>query len=375
MIPFVSLLGSGISQGLIPAGVRHAIDVLCDPMYFLPLSVVVLAAALLGYRAWTRPKVAGGLALAVLVLFGLAMTNPNFRVIVEKPDNIPIVGMLALVGFFTWFFLRQAAINDERIDKGLGPVEKEDSQDRVLVWPDLVYSEFIALILCTVLLLVWAICIKAPLEDPSNPNKTPNPSKAPWYFLGLQEMLVYYDPWLAGVVLPGLIIVGLCAIPYIDVNPKGNGYYTLKQRPFAIATFLFGFVNLWVVMVLIGTFLRGPNWNVFGPFEKWDVHKVVALNNVNLSEWFWITWLKKGFPDNPLLREAPGIALTLLYLTATPPLLAACMKNLYKRMGFARFMVLSILLLSMMSLPIKMVLRWTVNLKYIVAIPEFFFNI
>ena len=115
------------------------------------------------------------------------------------------------------------------------------------MWPDLVYTELISLIVCTVVLIVWSILLKAPLEQPANPADTPNPSKAPWYFLGLQEMLVYFDPWLAGVVLPGLIIVGLMAIPYIDKNPKGNGYYTFKERKPEITIFLFGFAVLWVV--------------------------------------------------------------------------------------------------------------------------------
>src|SRR5260370_3672074 len=92
----------------------------------------------------------------------------------------------------------------------------------------------------------WSIAIDAPLEQPADPNKTPNPSKAPWYFLGLQEMLVYFDPWIAGVVLPSLIIVGLMVIPFIDFNPKRNGYYTLAVRTFAISTFLFCFLVLWV---------------------------------------------------------------------------------------------------------------------------------
>ena len=103
----------------------------------------------------------------------------------------------------------------------------------MLVWPDLVYTELICMIALTALLLVWAICLQAPLEEPASSVKTPNPSKAPWYFLGLQEMLVYYDPWMAGVVLPSLIIVGLMAIPYIDFNKKGNGYYTIEERKFA----------------------------------------------------------------------------------------------------------------------------------------------
>ena len=134
----------------------------------------------------------------------------------------------------------------------------------MLVWPDLVYTELICLILATAGLIVWAIVAKAPLEQPANPGYAPNPAKAPWYFLGLQEMLVYFDPWMAGVVYPGLIILGLTAMPYIDTNPRGNGYYTLRERPFAIATWLFGFLILWVVLIFFGTFLRGPNWSSSG---------------------------------------------------------------------------------------------------------------
>src|SRR3972149_3086827 len=101
-------------------------------------------------------------------------------------------------------------------------------EDKVHCWPYLVKSEFICSILMTALLMVWSIALDAPMEDPSNPAQTPNPSKAPWYFLGLQEMLVYFDPWMAGVVLPTFIIIGLMVIPYVDINPKGNGYFTFE---------------------------------------------------------------------------------------------------------------------------------------------------
>src|ERR1700694_6065816 len=132
-----------------------------------------------------------------------------------------------------------------------------DLPDKVHTWPYLVRAEFIAGCVLLLVLLVWSITVDAPMEDPANPTKTPNPSKAPWYFLGLQEMLVYFDPWIAGVVLPSLIIVGLMVIPYIDTNPKGNGYFTFKERKVEITLFLFGFLILWVTLVMLGTFLRG----------------------------------------------------------------------------------------------------------------------
>src|ERR671918_1858844 len=154
--------------------------------------------------------------------------------------------------------------------------------DKVHTWPHLVRNEFLVAIFIMIVLMLWALLIDAPLEEPANPTRTPNPSKAPWYFLGLQEMLVYFDPWHAGVVLPTLIIVGLMVIPFIDINPKGNGYYCFKDRKYEILTFVFGFHILWVVMIIIGTFFRGPGWNLFWPWQKWDPHKVVALTNVDL---------------------------------------------------------------------------------------------
>jgi hypothetical protein len=232
------------------------------------------------------------------------------------------------------------------------------------------------MVIATAALIVWAVLLKAPLEQPATSAKAPNPSKAPWYFLGLQEMLVYYDPWMAGVWLPTLIVVGLIAMPYIDFNQKGNGYYTFNERKFALSVWMYGFLVLWVVLIVLGTFLRGPNWNFFGPFERWDAHKVVPLNNVNLSEMFWLTFNIVPTDLHWFVRELPGIILVLAYLIVTPLLLARLwFRPFYMKMGTIRYLTLIFLLLFMASLPIKMVLRWTLNLKYIVAIPEFFFNI
>ncbi len=119
-------------------------------------------------------------------------------------------------------------INDSRIAQGLPNLE-ELEPDKTLTWPDLVYTELICMVVQTIVLVVWGIVLQAPLEQPASSTTAPNPSKAPWYFLGLQEMLVYFDPWMAGVVLPSMIIVGLMAIPYIDTNKAGNGYFTLRR--------------------------------------------------------------------------------------------------------------------------------------------------
>ena len=355
--------------------IKEFFNFFADPRVFFTLTLVSLVLVVWKREVFASPRVGYGLQafLAVFFLFGLS--DENFRLIIAKPDNVPIVGLIFLLVFFTWYSMRQAVLNDKRLDHGEPPIEKSE-EDRVWVWPDLVYTELICLILCSVVLIIWSIVLKAPLEQPANSAATPNPSKAPWYFLGLQEMLVYFDPWLAGVVLPTLIIVGLMAIPYIDVNPKGNGYYTFKERKAEITIFIFGFVVLWSSLIVLGTFLRGPNWNFFGPFEYWDIHKLEALTNVNLSEYIWLRALGTSMPGNWLIRESFGILLVLAYVFLLPVWLArGWLKTYYEKLGPTRFYVTVFLFLMMLSLPVKMLTRWLFNLKYIVAIHELFFNI
>jgi len=355
--------------------IKGIINALTRPELFFGLAVVALV-LVIWKREWVASNAVGyGLLGGLTIFFIFGTFDFNFRQIVTKPDNVPIVGLIFLLAFFVWYSLREAVLNDRRIAAGQGPIEKAES-DRVWVWPDLVYTELISLILCSVVLIVWSIFLKAPLEQPANPANTPNPSKAPWYFLGLQEMLVYFDPWLAGVVLPSLIIVGLICIPYIDKNPKGNGYFTFAERKAEITIFLFGFVVLWCSLIVLGTFLRGPNWNFFGPFEFWDIHKLAALTNVNLSEYIWVRALRTGLPSNWLIREIFGILLVLFYVFALPVILAKGMfKAYYAKLGAPRYYVAVVLFLMMLSLPIKMLARWLFTLKYIVAIGEYFFNI
>jgi len=355
--------------------IKGVINAVADPRLFF-----LLAVASLGVIVWRREQLASkaagyGLLGGLTAFFIFGTFDSNFRLIVTKPDNVPIFGLIFLLVFFVWYALREAVLNDRRIAGGKGPVEKDES-DRVWVWPDLVYTELISLIVCSVVLIVWSILLKAPLEQPANPANTPNPSKAPWYFLGLQEMLVYFDPWLAGVVLPGLIIVGLICIPYVDRNPKGNGYYTFAERKAEITIFLFGFAVLWCSLIVLGTFLRGPNWNFFGPFEFWDIHKLAALTNVNLSEYIWVRFLHTGLPGNWFVREIFGILLVLFYVFVLPVILAkGLFKTYYEKLGAPRYYTSTVLFLMMLSLPLKMLARWLFNLKYIVAIGEYFFNI
>lgn len=367
--------------------IKHFINVTSNPQILFPIIVVIfffifpptnrllaLNKKLKIYNLWTKR---GGIFLfSLLLLFFLfGLTDVNFRSIVSKADNVPIVGLIFLTVFFLWLSMKQATENDRRIAQGKPPQEAEN-KDKVLVWPDLVYIEFIALIVCAAFLIIWSVVLQAPLEEPANPTVSPNPSKAPWYFLGLQEMLVYFDPWLAGVAFPTVIMIGMMAIPFLDQNKKGAGYYTFEERKMAVSIFLFFWLVLWVFLIIVGTFLRGPNWNFFGPFEYWDIHKLEALTNINLSELIYMIWFKTSLPKNILLREIGGFLALILYFGLGPLILAKTFfKNLYAQLGTAKYTLFTVLLLMAAGLPIKMLLRWAFNIKYIVAIPEFFFNI
>jgi hypothetical protein len=374
----------------IPMVVRHFINVLMNPTTYTLGAILILGVLYVTRRYWTPPLIAWLIFNAALLFMGFSMTDYNFAQIVTKADNVPIVGLIFLLGFFTWLATYKAVQNDERLKQGLEPLEKLDSE-KILVWPDLVYTELICMVALTAFLVMWAVLLPAPLEEPASAVKTPNPSKAPWYFLGLQELLVYYDPWHAGVVLPLLVVNGLMAIPYLDFNKKGNGYYTIAERQFAYLTFQFGFFVLWILLIIMGTFLRGPNWNFFGPYETWDAHKVEVLNNVDLSQyfWYWVPAFGGGRPVPPegtsdlgkfgyaMLREAPGFIFILSYLALLPPalvIMSSFFRDLFAKMGLIRYMTMVNLLLIMALVPLKMMLRWTINLKYFISLPEYMLN-
>lgn len=357
---------------------KEFINYMADPIRSFPILTVLYFFMMKYYRIIGTKKFGiGALVASIPVVFWFCL-DANFRAIILWPDNIPINIIIILIAWLTWYSFYRCALNDERIEKGECPIEATpENREKVWVWPNLVYIELMAMIGTTVFLVVWAIIFKAPLEEPANPTWAPNPAKAPWYFLGLQEMLVYFDPWMAGVVLPGLIVVGLIAIPYIDTNPKGNGYFTIKERPLAMWSFMFGWLVLWIYLIIVGTFLRGPNWTFYGPFEYWDFHKVVSEYNVNLSEFLWVKWLDMPMPGNMYVRETLGIILTLFYICALPPMIAMTKwgKKFIENSGQLRYYIFIFLVLGMTSLPIKMVLRWLFSLKYIIALPELELNL
>jgi hypothetical protein len=316
---------------------------------------------------------------------------------------VPIVAMLFLVPFFTWMGIRQAIANDRLIEELEGDTKLAKTHHRKIepwrpgwarelhVWPYLVRIEFLATVIVTVVLFIWSITLMAPLEEPSNPNLTMNPSKAPWYFLGLQEMLVYFDPWIAGVVMPSIIMIGLMVFPYVDSNPLGNGYYTLRQRRFSLLMFGWGFL-MWILLIVIGTFIRGPGWIWFWPGQTWDHNAVVFDKNVDLHDLLAVKLHLPFLAMNPFKFIFGLIVVSGFYLVGAlffhwlmtvdfkkirlRPL-RLFPKNEFEQKLLARTSLLQYLTFQffavsvLLALPVKLFLRLVFTIKYVWVTPWF----
>jgi hypothetical protein len=218
-----------------------------------------------------------------------------------------------------------------------------------------------------------------------------NPSKAPWYFLGLQEMLVYFDPWIAGVVMPSIIMVGLMVFPYVDSNPLGNGYYTLRQRRFSLLMFGWGFL-MWILLIVIGTFIRGPGWIWFWPGQTWDHNAVVFDKNVDLHDLLAVKLHLPFLAVNPFKFIFGLIVVSGFYLVGAlffhwlmtvdfkkirlRPL-RLFPKNEFEQKLLARTSLLQYLTFQffavsvLLALPVKLFLRLVFTIKYVWVTPWF----
>ena len=220
------------------------------------------------------------------------------------------------------------------------------------VWPDLPFIELMCMIVIMAILILWSLGIDAPLGEIATPSRTENPAKAPWYFIGLQEILVYFDPWYAGVILPSIIIIGLMAIPYLDNNPKGVGEYNFSARKFAWINFLFGYA-MWMIAIVVGQFMRGPSWFFFWPWESWET-------NVHHAD---IEMINFSFQT--------GIISLLVYSALFYLVPIIFRMKIWKQLDFTRYFVLMTLMALMYAVPIKIVLRQLFNVRYVLVTPWF----
>ncbi len=416
----------------LPRWFKAAINAAAEPWAIMVSAAAVFALASWYRQTWVRPGPAWLLGNALWLAVGLSWADPHFAAVAGQPDHLPVLAMVGAVLFFLWVGAAQAVENDRRMSRlaanaspspeAAGAVESSDASApveklfarKVLTWPDLVYIELIAACWAMAVLIAWSLLAAAPLESPADPARTPNPAKAPWYFVGLQELLVYGDAWWAGVAVPLLIIAGLAAIPYLDRSPTGSGYYSIAQRRFAWIVFVGGFLLLWILPMVIGVFVRGPNWSAFGPYEPRDAQRLTAEHRSTLSQWLGraeapfsqqptaeAPTARPAFEGklidrelgttppapaadradaarpappsrHPMIREWPGLAVFAAYFFVLPWLLArGPLRWARDRLGRGRYWVFCLLLLLMLLVPLKMILHWTLGLGAVVHLPEY----
>ncbi len=145
-----------------------------------------------------------------------------------------------------------------------GDRKQPEEQDLVMVWPHLLVRHAVAAVGVLLSVLAISFLFDAPLRSVANPTQTPNPEKAPWYFAALQELLSHFHPLVAGVLVPGAIIGGLIALPYIDNSP----HHAARNRKVAVAVFTIAMVA-WIVLTIVGFAFRGPNWGWVWPWNEW----------------------------------------------------------------------------------------------------------
>jgi hypothetical protein len=281
----------------------------------------------------------------------------------------------------------------------------------------------IALASLNIILWYCVPAIRAYLTGrPSGPGK-------PYFINGVQELFVYFDPWLARGVLPVVYTLGFVAIAFLyKANSDAVSPRFASVGSFAVAMLLLGFEAVWIFLIAVAMFFRGPDWNFYWPWETWNP-KVVPLNNVNLSDVFWVRLTGRGVEDMPwFVREAPGLILSVAYLALglliarnlsrgkdnsmaywcfvlmvvlvvaifSPPwllvpwigLIVVASYLLHRlisawlrtgmtggSMSFWRCLLLVFLVELAALVPLKMVMRWTFNLKYLIFVPEHFYNL
>lgn len=251
-----------------------------------------------------------------------------------------------------WEYVKDVNVKGE-FREGFDTLTVKEQDYTVKHLRDSVGIEFIAGLIFTFIIMVWSLFMNAPLKELANPSDTPIDERAPWYFIGLQELLIYFDPWLAGVIIPSILLVGLIVLPFIDPNKEtGIGRYTLRDRPVAVPAFCFGFA-MWYILIILGQFFRGPARMFYWPWEDKSVLKVLPVTElVNF-------------------HIAGGFAFFILYFGICLVVPQFIFKNFYKTLGVVRYYIFMTLSATMLLVPIKIFLRYIFDIKYILTFQIF----
>lgn len=278
--------------------------------------------------------------------------------LLRQPDALALVLLVALVGLTVAVGLVAGRRRD-------AVAARESAQaEMVTTWPHLLRRELIASLATLLVLAWWAIGLRLPVGASADPSITPAIAKAPWFFVGVQETLQYFDAWLAGAVLPLVMLIGLCALPYLDVNPEGSGRYTLRGRPVALAVTC-GLVLIWLLPMIVGQLLRGEHWALEPVWRPPPLELPLPPPRLlSVADRLGLDGLPAQLLGG-LLCLGPFLALPLIWrpLARRRPTVA--------RMGRVRFVIAGALLLTALGVAFKVLLVAAFDLRYLWVNPWF----
>lgn len=273
--------------------------------------------------------------------------------LLHDPDALALLLLLLAVGAT----LIIALVAGHRRDRSEPPGGK-----LVDTWPHLLKRELIALLTVLLVLTWWAMALQIPLGTRADPRFTPTVAKAPWFFVGIQEMLQYFDAWLAGVVLPLLVIIGLCALPYIDNSEEQSGRYTLRRRPLALVV-TGALMVLWLLPMIVGQLFRSEQWTLQPAWRAPPVELAPALAPVALAEKLGLGSVG-GQLLGGLLCLGPFAALPVSWFWLKRKRWAA-------DMGRGRVMLAGVFLLCLVGVAVKVTLQLCLDVRYLWVTPWF----
>ncbi|VAX22360.1 hypothetical protein MNBD_NITROSPINAE02-1409 [hydrothermal vent metagenome] len=265
-------------------------------------------------------------------------------------------------------------MSDLKLAKSGYMLANKPDYPRVSSWPYLIWVIFLSILFFTIIIWGVSFIADAPLEEEAAWAKTPNPAKAPWYFIGLQEMLVYFDPWIAGVLLPGQILVGLILIPFVDISPHAQGRYGWEDRKFAVSFFSFG-MFIWFALIAVGQWFRGPSWEFYWPILDYQIGGH--------------SWTYEGVPlkvTTATLHNMPntiGLAFIVLFFVvgmilpfvivkaAGESKIGKASKDYIESLGLIRYGIVQSHVVLTFFVVAKIVLRLTFGYKYVLTTPWF----
>ncbi len=343
------------------------VDYLAAPPRFFALMLVTFLAC----RGWKWPwSRVGGWALFVLatLFMGAGLSDDRFRHLILHPERLPVTLLVVASMVVLWLEMRRLALSLRGPD---GESSGDKGTERAAM-PGLSPADAAAAAIVGVALAACALLQPAALGPEADPHSRPDLVKVPWFFVGLQEIESYFDPWVPYLALPLLLVAGLLGLPYLRIGDTGAGRWR--------SLFLFGWLFVWLWPMVVGALLRGPHWNAFTPFQAWDPSRPAALAPRPLSEIFWIGWLRGFEPASWWLRELPGIFLLGVYFVLLPLVLrrwrvtGKAYDSYRGEMGKPRFRAALACLLALMVIPLKMYSRWLLDIGYWIYLPELSFN-